>query len=686
MTEQQLIQLFATAADKHSVCNWFSHGAQDFTYSSMADVKFPLLFVQSTGADPGDARITYNFTVYALATPLPEPEVDSPAFAWDTGLVEARDTALQILKDIVGRVQLPHQQDFILTTTGFVSDGNRHISDNNGSAVGWRTDISIEMDFVQDDSNFPELALLDMIIASTTDLSYGGGNITFTLSGAANTEGSYTLVPAIEGTTLSANTFTLDDDGMATVVAAIPENTDLTSGRSFQLQAMTSDQNPILSEPVSQDIPKNLLTKVDLNINSFGTGQTIYDIEVRGRVGVEYDLHLSNLNPGGWVPLENVTAESSVIPEGGIDNTVMVNVPLSDNEQARDFQILAVATNDNTQTIISPIFRQQSADEVTLGNLIANGEALHTANSLDVIANITQGDQPFTAVLNQNATDATDTPIETISVLSPAAAAFTTIDTSEITENQDYYIHISDQTNTVVIPLTAIDFTNDIPTGSISQTFGAKSPVIGDSLAFAARYEDPENQDLTYQWQMADKVISTSTARDKAELTTSQYTTKVTFGRDLGAVGTVEWAVDSAITDPTPSILAIWATDADHATELPIALYHSSSIVEGFSFGGSAYSATGTTEAQNTALLAISTETTGGLFGHSTIPDANVEIWIGDTYTSAEVVEIVGAYTDITDETARNFFTTFADTTRGFFRCNVSDGTNSVTSNQLEIT
>ena len=155
MNEQTLIQLFADAANAHSAVKWFSHGAQDFTYSSMADVEFPILFVQSTGADPGDLRITYNFTVYALATPLPEPDYDSLAFAWDSGLVEARDTALQILKDIIGRVKLNNQQNFILSTNGFVSDGNRHISDTNGSAVGWRTDVSIEMDFATDDSNFP---------------------------------------------------------------------------------------------------------------------------------------------------------------------------------------------------------------------------------------------------------------------------------------------------------------------------------------------------------------------------------------------------------------------------------------------------------------------------------------------------------------------------------------------------
>ena len=155
MNEQQLIQLFADACDAHSAVKWFSHGAQDFTYSPMADAEYPLVFVQSTGASAGDLRITYDFVVYALVTPLPEPEYASQDFAWDTGLVQARDTALQILKDIIGRVRLPNQQNFVLTTDAYVSDGNRHINDNNASAVGWRADISIELDFVQDNANFP---------------------------------------------------------------------------------------------------------------------------------------------------------------------------------------------------------------------------------------------------------------------------------------------------------------------------------------------------------------------------------------------------------------------------------------------------------------------------------------------------------------------------------------------------
>ena len=155
MNETSLVTLFSNAAEAHSAVEYFSAGAQDFTYSSMADIEFPMLFCQSTGAEAGDLRITYNFTIYALVTPLPEPQVDVATFAFDSGLTEARDTALQILKDIIGRVKLNNQQNFILTTNGFVSDGNRHISDTNGSAVGWRTDVSIEMDFATDDSNFP---------------------------------------------------------------------------------------------------------------------------------------------------------------------------------------------------------------------------------------------------------------------------------------------------------------------------------------------------------------------------------------------------------------------------------------------------------------------------------------------------------------------------------------------------
>ena len=153
MNETQLIQLFADATRMHSAANWFDAGSRDFTFTEMANIQFPLVFLQSTGASAGDNRITYNFTVYSLVVPLPVPELDEITFEWDTTGVEARDTALQILKDIVGRVRLQNQQDFTLTHTGWTSDGDRFISDYN--AVGWRTDITIEMDFVQNNANFP---------------------------------------------------------------------------------------------------------------------------------------------------------------------------------------------------------------------------------------------------------------------------------------------------------------------------------------------------------------------------------------------------------------------------------------------------------------------------------------------------------------------------------------------------
>ena len=154
MDERDLITLFQNATRQHNATPYFKHGAQDFTFAPQADIQFPMVFVQSTGATAGDRRITYNFTVYALVIPLPSPELDDTGYEWDTTAVDARDTALQILKDIVGRVRLTNQQEFTLTHAGWTSDGDRLISDYN--AVGWRTDITIEMDFVQDNANFPE--------------------------------------------------------------------------------------------------------------------------------------------------------------------------------------------------------------------------------------------------------------------------------------------------------------------------------------------------------------------------------------------------------------------------------------------------------------------------------------------------------------------------------------------------
>ena len=155
MDQQQLIQLFADAARAHTAVHWFDSGSRDFTFTNMANIEYPMVFLQSTGASAADNRITYNFTVYSLVQPLPEPQVNEMNFEWDTAIAESRDTALQILKDVVGRVRLNNRQNFTLAHTAWVSDGDRLVSDNNANAVGWRTDITINMDFIQDDSNFP---------------------------------------------------------------------------------------------------------------------------------------------------------------------------------------------------------------------------------------------------------------------------------------------------------------------------------------------------------------------------------------------------------------------------------------------------------------------------------------------------------------------------------------------------
>lgn len=155
MDERDLIQLFSTAAMEHTAVHWFDAGSRDFTFTNMANIEYPMVYLQSTGASAADNRITYNFTVYSLVQPLPEPEVDEMNYEWDTAIVDARDTALLVLKDIVGRVRLTNRQNFTLTHTAWVGDGDRLVSDNEANAVGWRTDITINMDFIQDDSNFP---------------------------------------------------------------------------------------------------------------------------------------------------------------------------------------------------------------------------------------------------------------------------------------------------------------------------------------------------------------------------------------------------------------------------------------------------------------------------------------------------------------------------------------------------
>ena len=151
MSETQLIQLFADTAQRHAAIKWFDEGPADFLFNSERNIEYPALFVQSTGAAPGDNRVTYNYTVYCVDLPALPTETDPTAFEWDSNLSDSRGVTLTALTDVVSSVRFQNQQKFILTRDAIVPD-NDSLPDGY---VGYRVDISIDMDYVKDNANFP---------------------------------------------------------------------------------------------------------------------------------------------------------------------------------------------------------------------------------------------------------------------------------------------------------------------------------------------------------------------------------------------------------------------------------------------------------------------------------------------------------------------------------------------------
>lgn len=156
MNENDLIELFRASAQAHSGVNWFRHGSVPFAFSAMNGAQYPFFYLQSIGQSSDGTRLSRNFTAYCLVTPLPEENL-TDQFVYDDTIVQSRDTALQILQEVIGRVRLTNLSRFTLEHTAWVDDANRLLSDTDSGAVGWRTDFTITSDFLYNNSDFPTI-------------------------------------------------------------------------------------------------------------------------------------------------------------------------------------------------------------------------------------------------------------------------------------------------------------------------------------------------------------------------------------------------------------------------------------------------------------------------------------------------------------------------------------------------
>ena len=152
MNEANIIALFRDAAMAHMSVEWFDYGTVEFLFDNQRDLEFPAVFLQHTGASGDDVRTTQNFTLYSMVSNPTEVEIDNTAYEYDTRDVNARQTARQILDDIIGEVKLKNLQNFILTVSAYVLEDAALRGDGT---LAWRADISINHDTPINNANFP---------------------------------------------------------------------------------------------------------------------------------------------------------------------------------------------------------------------------------------------------------------------------------------------------------------------------------------------------------------------------------------------------------------------------------------------------------------------------------------------------------------------------------------------------
>ena len=150
MTEQQIIQVFIDAAEAHPDVKWSDVGTSGFLFRDGANLIYPAFFVQPQGAVLDNEQLTNTFTLYCLDLPLPEEEFSSQAFGWNTHPVQSRDTTLQIIRDIIGKIRVENGIQLTYTYGPLVQDG-----DSIGGWSGWRIDVEVGRFFGTTNATFP---------------------------------------------------------------------------------------------------------------------------------------------------------------------------------------------------------------------------------------------------------------------------------------------------------------------------------------------------------------------------------------------------------------------------------------------------------------------------------------------------------------------------------------------------
>lgn len=143
-TNKEQIDLFRQAAEDHTAVNWFDAGPKEFIFSNNTDLIFPAVYIQTTGEELALGRKETSYAVYVFDKPLRDTQVDNQAFQYDSNIATARDTAFQILKDVLETVKNGNLQNFTLTVDGAIALSDRE----HEGEVGYSSLITIAADCI----------------------------------------------------------------------------------------------------------------------------------------------------------------------------------------------------------------------------------------------------------------------------------------------------------------------------------------------------------------------------------------------------------------------------------------------------------------------------------------------------------------------------------------------------------
>ena len=419
--------------------------------------------------------------------------------------------------------------------------------------------------FVPLTATVAEDQLLFSIIVAQSTVVPGGGQVEIELQGVAGTtiDLSVTSVnPAgwIDSSYFNEQEVTLGDDGTYTTFIVIPTN--LGPSRSFIVSGVPvgSAEAPQTSNVITQSPADELLTSVSISQTVFTSESEVETVTVVGAIGTQFNLSVVNTDPLGWITGGTLGATTGTIGSSGVFSTIITIPAAVGVSSTRSFRIRATNINNGDDFVNSPLISQVHTETNTSGNLTAGTNAIYSTPNLDISVTVQAGDAPFTAVLNQHATDNTSNPIQTLNFSNlNELQSFDTIDLSSVADGlTNYYVHISDQDGDMVVETEPIDVQNEAPTANIVLTSGSDTPSGLSPTVLTCNFSDPEGDSVGFQWTVDNVNVSGQTGG----------TINIAIDADTGTVnhGTGEYrcvvtAITGNTTPVTTNAIAIFGTD-----------------------------------------------------------------------------------------------------------------------------